>query len=883
VEDRKPHPSALTTADPRKIARMNRATHRSPRRFAGSLATALLVLGVALPASAIQPGTWTHTTEADFTGETDNTVVTNLGDIKLSARTRALGEAPEDITVFNDIQRIGDTIYIAAGPQGALLVRGDDELQTVLTLDNEQVFALAAYRDQLLVAISGADASRLAVLDGEELRPLVELPGVRYIWDVLVLDDALVLATGTEGKVLRVLPDAFDPDAEENPGLQELLDATQANILCLAADGQGRIYAGTDTDGLVFRLTPDEDGGYSQFVMYDAAEPEIGALLVMEDGTVYAGTADADQARPGRLAEATAEQAGRPDTVTLPDAVDEGELPEPGDLPQVPPDAEPIGDPDGNGNGNGGNGGPDDGAPMLDGDADAEPMAAAPPPRLQATGDAAPAADAADDQDPANRDAATPAAAPTAEQYDRLRSLIRQRLESARRDGTLQVGAPRPGQRPGVSPAGAPRARPAATATATPTRDGNAVYRIDTQGFVAEVFRESVMILRLVRSGDRLLVATGNQGQVFSIDTRAEETTTIADTEPEQVTALLVEDDGDILMATANPARLLRLSDGVAERGTYTSQVLDAAQISLWGSLHVTAEVPDGTRVLVQTRGGNVSNPDQAPWSDWSEGVELGHDPAVTPLTPRHTQIGSPPARFLQYRLTLDGADEVSPVVDRVEVTYVTPNMRPRITSLRTSYPDVPTPGERNEEQGRLSVMTIEWEASDPNNDELIYRLEYQPAGSERWLLLADDIRETRHEWQTRRVPDGRYLIRVTADDRLSNPPDMAMTATRRSDPVLVDNTPPRVEDLEVRIDGRRAVISGTAVDAHSRITSIAYVHNAGREYRPVLPTDLIFDSTRESFEITMPRLAPGPHVVTLRVIDARGNTRFEPVLFDIN
>ena len=48
--------------------------------------------------------------------------------------------------------------------------------------------------------------------------------------------------------------------------------------------------------------------------------------------------------------------------------------------------------------------------------------------------------------------------------------------------------------------------------------------------------------------------------------------------------------------------------------------------------------------------------------------------------------------------------------------------------------------------------------------------------------------------------------------------------------------------------------------------------------YEPILPEDLIFDSTRESFTVTISDLAPGPHVVTLRVADSRGNVGYQAV-----
>ena len=846
-------------------------TLSTARLLAASMALATLAGGGAV--YAIQPASWVHTNEADFTpGETEDAVVTNLGDVKLSTGTEQIGEAPEEVTSFNDLQAIGGTIYIAAGPKGAILKREGDKVEQVLALDNEQVFALDARNDQLLVAVSAEGKSRLAVLEGAELKTIAELPDVRYVWDLVVTGDAIVAATGTDGKVIRVEP----TDDPAKPTITDLLDATQANILCLAIDNQGRIHAGSDSDGLVYRLTPKDDGSYEQFVLYDAAEPEIGALFVSDDGLVYAGTADAEQARPGRLGEAASAETGRPDATAVPTPPAEGEEPAPpapGDLPQVPPGAEPMTPPEAPAE-------TGEGLPPAD---EAQPAAPAaePAPAEPAAPPQAEAAPPPTDPEPAPAEAA----APTPEQFDKLRQVIRQRLDAARRSGKLQVGVQgRPGGR-ASTPAGAARSRPA-TPQPTP-QEGNAVYRIDSQGFVTEVFRESSMILKIVRApapgGDRLLVATGNEGELYSVDPSAEETTTLADLEPEQVTSILVGPDGGLMLGTANPARLLTLADGVAARGTYTSPVLDATQISLWGTLDVTATVPEGTRVAVETRSGNAQDPEQAAWSPWTAPEAVEPQPGLPVLTPRELKVTAPPARFLQYRLTLEGSNNTSPVVDRVEVTYVTPNIKPRIASLKASYPETPpNPQPNAPDTGPATNLVVEWEAADPNNDPLLYKLEYQPSNSDQWLLIAEDLTDPRYEWQTRRVPDGRYLVRLTADDRKANPGDMAMQATRRSDPVLVDNTAPELQDVEVTVDRRDATLKGTARDALSQVRSIDYVLDSEEEYKPILPDDLIFDSTGEAWSVTLSRLSPGSHVVTLRVTDTRGNSRYQPVLLEI-
>lgn len=837
------------------------------RRVSVSLFAVLLLLLQSTTATAIQPGQWVHATEADFDpGQRENTVVTNLGEVKLATRTEALAKITEQTqdkaSIVNDLQQLGEDIYVAAGPEGRLLLRSGDELKEIVTLESEQIFALDVVDGKCLLAISGVP-SRLAVLDGEELSNLIELPDVRYIWDLIVEGNRIVLATGTEGKLLSV------DLAVEPPAVSELLDAAQDNLLCVARDHKGRLITGSDTDGLIYRVTVDNEGQPSAFVIYDAAEPEIGTLVVGADGPIYAGTADANQARPGRLEQPAKEEAGRPDQapeapkqqeqaveqVTGQEALEEKKQLDPAELggqaetPPSPPDPEPATDP--------------------------EPEAELTP---EAQGD--PDADL-----------------PTGEQRDRLRQIIRQRLLDARHEGTLQAPAAAAVEPPRRANAFRSSGGSRGSKKGTPSKQGNAIYRIDTDGVVSELFRESVMVLRLVEHDGKLFAATGDEGQLYRIDPAGGERTVLVDLEAKQIVSMnvLAGQQGAspaLLLGTANPAQLIRLEPAVAEKGNYISEVLDAGQVSLWGRLRLTATVPENSSVTVQTRSGNVDDPDRAPWSPWSETAVAGDNGnKAHPLLPRELSVVSPPARFLQYRLWLKSDGAESPAVGRVALAYVVPNLAPKIASIKVTLSvqrsaakgKGGSSGGAKKAGGGSSVINVEWKASDPNRDELEFLLEYQPAGSGKWLLLKDELKQNRFEWQSKQVPDGWYTLRLRASDHPANTPEMTLSTTRRSDPVLVDKTAPEIEHTVQRPEQAGELsLAVTASDALTPVRSVQYALDGTENWHPMLPDDLIFDSTRETLGITISDLEPGPHVLTLRATDRRGNVRHESVFVEV-
>jgi hypothetical protein len=871
------------------------------RAFRIRCVAAALSLALATTGLAISPGQWSQNTEADFVdGQTDGVVVTNLGDVKLAREITELGAIPEAARIIYDAQEMpnGD-LYLAAGPEAKLLRFADGKAETVLQLKGEQIFALALDADgQLLVAVSGTPSRLSRLVDGK-LEPIVELPDSRYIWDLAVIGNQVALATGTEGQLLlvdlakaaevgpkapakeeaeqqaadepkadgeaMVEPAAKDEQVDvesQHPAVTVLLDATQPNLLCLGIDAKGRLYTGTDADGLIYRVTLDANQKAGEtFVLFDAQEPEVGALLVLDDGTVYAGTADANQARPGRMSEAATTEPGRPDTGDAPPAGgapmpapgegEPGDLPDPGEIPGVPPKPTPPPPPPP----------PGEGKP----DETTEPAA----------------------------EVAAPAV--TAEQRDALRDAIRARLMSARQGGPMQVQA---GARP--MPVRRPTRPGAGPSPASGGQGGNAIYRISPDLFVSEVFRESVMILRILEVDGQLLVATGNEGQIFNVDPAADETTILAKLDVQQIPAMLRDRDGRVVLGTANPATLVELGSGYAASGTYTSRAFDGSQISMWGMFDLVSQTPEGTQISIETRSGNVADPDKAAWSVWSAPQVVGHDEDVTDATPRQVRVMSPPARFLQYRVTLEGQAEKTPVLGRVQIAYLVPNLRPRIASIQANYPDTPghggaaplqpgqprqaRPGPQGQPQeGPMPTLTINWEASDPNSDTLLYQLHYQKVGDSEWLELAKDIQQPSFDWVTQKAPDGRYRVRVTASDGPSNPAGMAMTSSRVSDPIVIDNTPPAIEGIKIE-PGKNGqqTIRATAVDAMSPIKSVEYLVDSDEQWQVVLPEDWIYDSTSEALHITLVDLSKGAHVVTMRVTDGRGNVKYEALRLDV-
>lgn len=444
-----------------------------------------------------------------------------------------------------------------------------------------------------------------------------------------------------------------------------------------------------------------------------------------------------------------------------------------------------------------------------------------------------------------------------------------------------------------LAPAGSlgstPAGRPSGGAPAAPK---GAVLHIDPTGAVETLWTSTDDTPHsLVRAGRGVLVGTGDHGKIYRVE--EDGTWSLVATLPaKQVTGLSGNETGTVA-ATSNPARLFTLPDATASRGTLTSGVRDAQSVATWGQVRWEGRAPAGTSVRLETRAGNTSTPDST-WGPWRAAAGTGKSGAIR----------SESARFLQVRVTLAGTDGKSPDVEAVSAAYLQRNLRPEVHSITVhppgevfqkpiavsgepeilglepdplaeagadrSAPGAPSATSFSRKLHQRGLRTFSWTASDPNDDALVYEVQYRLLGDTHWRRLRRNVTEPVLAWDTSSVPDGRYLVRVIASDAPDNPPALALTGQKDSASFEVDNTPPVLG--ATLLPGSPARIHATARDAGSSIRRLEVSLDAGR-WQEVYPVDGIDDSSEETYDFPVPPAdAPGARVVVLRVSDRLGN-----------
>lgn len=399
-----------------------------------------------------------------------------------------------------------------------------------------------------------------------------------------------------------------------------------------------------------------------------------------------------------------------------------------------------------------------------------------------------------------------------------------------------------------------------------PRRSGreiqSTVWRVDPKGFVVRIADRRAVFFCMASWGEKILVGTGNMGQLLRIHPATEQVAVLyEDTQASQITAVATAGD-DIYVGTANPARLVRLTRDYAQEGTYISPLIDARQPARWGRLQLDADLPDQCRVFVSCRSGNVEDANDPTFSPWTEPVEMTEP---VPLT-------CPLGRFCQYKLILKTADgRDTPVIREVAVASSIPNLPPVVEVVDFV---------RGKTLPKRGIYVIQYRAQDSNDDPLLFTLYFRKLGRTVWTKLKEDYSQSELEWDSRTVEDGRYEIKVVANDAPANTPASALTASRISDPVVVDNTGPKIHSHFIE-NGADGITLGLVVRDHlSAVTKLDYTVNSNQRWQGAIPEDLVYDTTEETFRIRITDLESGPHVVAVRVHDDLGNTTYQS--FDV-
>ena len=419
-------------------------------------------------------------------------------------------------------------------------------------------------------------------------------------------------------------------------------------------------------------------------------------------------------------------------------------------------------------------------------------------------------------------------------------------------DGELAVASNTFKTAPGSQFKPSTRKAPTPARAVTRPRPGSGqVWRVDAEGRAEMLVGRKETHFTAIQWGTdgAIYAGGGHEGRILRVEPDASYSIWV-DVEERQVLALNLRAKTPSFV-TGDGAAIYRVKPSKRRDAIWTSKALDARFASKWGRLTWRGR----GRFVFQTRSGNSKEPGDT-WSGWSKDLK---QPGV---------VSSPAGRFIQVRAKLPNDD--SAVLRALQLFYLPQNQRARVSNVQGSRPP-PKRGEKpRQPQPPTTLLSLSWKANNPDGDSLRYRVAYREERQSTWRdMFAEDsvLTEAKYTWDTSSIPDGYYVVRVEASDEESNPEQRTLRSSATSEPMVVDNHPPRLEALKVR-KGR---VLGRVVDALGPIARIQMSVDAG-PWRDVFPTDSILDSAAERFDVPLGAISSDSHIIAVRAFDASGN-----------
>ena len=246
----------------------------------------LLVLALAAaaapPARAGETQWWVSDGVEDYArSESRGVVVRPDGSLELGPQTSVA--RAESLSIVWALAPLEDGSVAVGGDHGRIMrwtsFRG---LKPWVRLPVGQVLALVSDGDGV-VAGTGPEGLIYRIGAGGDTT-LIARTGERYVWGLARAGTTTATgwyaATGTRGRLLKV--EVARGAAKSTVRL--VVDTDESNLVSIAPDGRGGVFAGGDSRGRIIQARADG----TLRTVYDAAEDEIRALAMGRDGALYA-------------------------------------------------------------------------------------------------------------------------------------------------------------------------------------------------------------------------------------------------------------------------------------------------------------------------------------------------------------------------------------------------------------------------------------------------------------------------------------------------------------------------------------------------------------------------------------------------------------------
>ena len=426
---------------------------------------------------------------------------------------------------------------------------------------------------------------------------------------------------------------------------------------------------------------------------------------------------------------------------------------------------------------------------------------------------------------------------------------------------------------------------------------------IPAQGFPENlVTRSNLAFYQLARTGDTLLIAGGELGELLGYDLKNRIPLTFSGSTSSQLNALaaIPGAPGRFLLLRNNAPGLAFLDfNANAERSAETRR-LDLGTPALLGALrfdHLRNLTHEQLSLEIKT---SFGSDEIEGWTDWTP---LNAPDAADPAWRGAALRG----RYAKLRLKLP-ANATALEIEKPTLFILPQNRRPTLQefrfltpnftlvpgsesapSLTTSISQILNSSGKDDDSGaakrskaaflasqivpsRGSQIAL-WTLADPDGDNLTATFSIRRENESTWSDLAVSSREPYVIFDTARLLDGIYFSRLVATETAPRASAERLSLTFETDQLLVDHSPPTILEATATrtAAGLKFTIHGR--DALALLDGVEIILNNGTHETVEQPADGIRDGREETFfiEIPLARTASAT-AAEVTLYDAAGN-----------
>lgn len=414
--------------------------------------------------------------------------------------------------------------------------------------------------------------------------------------------------------------------------------------------------------------------------------------------------------------------------------------------------------------------------------------------------------------------------------------------------------------------------------------------------------RANTAFYRIVRQGDLLLLAGGEQGEIAGYDLNARLSLTFPGSISAQLNGLApLATPGRYLVLRSNAPGLAVLdfqATGTREAETRRLDLTTPAQLGALRFNRLRQIAPGDLALELRTSNGSDEVEGWGPWTALRADPDQGWRSDA--LRGRYAKLRiriNPPAAA-----TVPAAANTSLELDRATLFALPQNRRPTLSDFRVLTPgfgiiaaaDQPPsavvllsqvmqpPRDDDRRKGNFltsqvvpspGAQVVLWTVTDPDGDALTYTFSIRRDGDPAWIDVGAGLKESYVQFDTAHLPDGVYFTRLVAREAAPRPAAEQLSQHFETDDLIIDHTAPEVIEASASRNGDVVAVTVHGRDQLSLLEGIEVLFNNGVRETLEQPADGVRDGREETFKLQVP-IAKISNATSLEVTlyDTAGN-----------